>query len=337
MKRIIGSLAGVVLAGILIVGCGSASAGAGATTHTTASKPVTVQFAYDWPTPDFGMVPVVVAMDKGYYKASGINLKAIFPPDTSTAMKIVGIGQANVGYDTTTDIAFAKQQAVPAISIANVSQSNNWGLVGRPGEKINVHALRGKSIGIYSDSWTKAMLPFVLQRAGLTESDVKLVTAANDDIPLLLAKKIDVATETSNFGAVEVRTTTGKAPTMLLADTVGAPNVPIWNYVANQQYARQHPGVVRAFLAATKKGMIWSAAHPAPAVALFEKMYPKNGASHAYNLDGWEATAKLLKGPHGYLTETSTQWSQLTDALKRVHVLTKVLPPSDYYTNKYQP
>lgn len=336
MKR---SMAGLilVLAAVLIAGCGSRNiAGADAGTHAS-SRLTTVQFAYDWPTPDFGMVPMVAAMSKGYYRAAGIDLKPIFPPDTSTAMKIVGIGQANVGYDTTTDIAFAKQQAVPAISIANVSQSNNWGLVGRPGEKIDVHALRGKSIGIYTDSWTKAMLPFVLQHVGLTENDVKLVTAANDVIPLLLAKKIDVATETSNFGAVEVRTTTGKPATMLLADKVGAPDVPIWNYVANQRYAQQHPNTVRAFLAATKKGMIWSAAHPAAAVRLFEKMYPKNGSSHTYNLDGWEATAKLLKGPHGYLVETPRQWSQLTNALKRVHVLSKVLPPGDYYTNKYQP
>lgn len=336
MKRSMGSLIGVVLAAVLIAGCGSRNI-AGADAAHTSSRLTTVQFAYDWPTPDFGMVPMVAAMSKGYYRAAGIGLKPIFPPDTSTAMKIVGIGQANVGYDTTTDIAFAKQQAVPAISIANVSQSNNWGLVGRPGEKINVHALRGKSIGIYTDSWTKAMLPFVLQHVGLTENDVKLVTAANDVIPLLLARKIDVATETSNFGAVEVRTTTGKPATMLLADKVGAPDVPIWNYVANQRYAQQHPNTVRAFLAATKKGMIWSAAHPAAAVRLFEKMYPKNGASHTYNLDGWEATAKLLKGPHGYLVETPSQWSQLTNALKRVHVLGKVLPPSDYYTNKYQP
>ncbi len=336
MKRTTGGLIGVLVIGTLLAGCSSAASSAGATTSAPRAL-TTVSFAYDWPTPDFGMVPVVVAMDKGYYKASGITLKPIFPPDTSTAMKIVGIGQANVGYDTTTDIAFARQQSVPAISIANVSQSNNWGLVGRPGEKINIRALRGKSIGIYSDSWTKAMLPFVLQHAGLTEADVKLVTAASDDIPLLLARKIDVATETTNFGAVEVRTTTRKAASVLLANKVGAPNVPIWNFVANQQYARQHPGTVRAFLSATRKGMIWSVAHPGPAVRLFEKMYPKNGASHAYNLDGWEATAALLKGPHGYLIETARQWSQLTNALKRVHVLSKVLPPSGYYTNKYQP
>lgn len=336
MKRPGSGLAGMLVIGVLLAGCGNSAASSGATVPAP-SKITTVSFAYDWPTPDFGMVPMVVAMDRGYYKAAGIALKPIFPPDTSTAMKIVGIGQANVGYDTTTDIAFARQQGVPAISIANVSQSNNWGLVGRPGEKIDVRALRGKSIGIYSDSWTKAMLPFVLQHASLKESDVKLVTATNDVIPLLLAKKIDVATETTNFGAVEVHTTTGKPASVLLATKVGAPNVPIWNYVANQQYAQQHPGTVRAFLSATKKGMIWSVAHPAAAVRLFEKMYPKNGASHTYNLDGWEATARLLKGPRGYLVETAKQWTQLTHALKRVHVLSKVLAPSGYYTNKYQP
>lgn len=335
MKRSVQAVMTAVLAAAFIAGCGSTSSSSG-NGSKKSSKPVNMTFAYDWPTPDFGMVPMAVASHNGYYRTAGINLKPVFPPDTSTSTKIVGIGQADVGYDTTTDIAFAKQQGVPTISIANYSQSNNWGLVGRPGEKIDVNALKGKKIGIYTDSWTKAMLPFVLDHAGLTENDVQLVTATNDVIPLLLTKKIDVATETTNFGAVEVRTTTHKAPTIVLAKTVGAPDVPIWNLIANEKYAQQHPSMVKAFLSATKKGMQWSVAHQSQAVAIFEKMFPKNGYTHASNVLGWKATAALLNGPNGYLVESNQQWAQLTDALKRAKVLNKVLSPSKYYTNKYQ-
>jgi ABC-type nitrate/sulfonate/bicarbonate transport system substrate-binding protein len=294
-----------------------------------------VTFAYDWPTPDFELLPIAVAVNKGFYKAAGVNLNVVFPPDVATTMKMVGIGQANIGFDTTTDIAFAKQQGVPAISIANFSQSNNWGLIGRPGEKINLHQLKGKKIGIYTDSWTKAMLPFVLRSAGLKESDVRLITSSNDEIPLLLSKKLDIATDTSNYGAIEVLTTTGKPPTMLWAAHAGAPNIPIWGYATNITWARSHAAAIRGFLAATKRAMIWASANPSAAVSIFIKMFPKNGSSRAYNMDGWKATIPLLKGPHGYFTESNAQWSLLTHALRSVGVLSKVLPPSQYYTNKY--
>lgn len=322
----------VALAAVLAAGYGTSSVSwAG-----SAAKQTQVTFAYDWPTPDFAIIPVVVAREKGFYRAHGINLKIVFPPDVATTMKMLGIGQANIGYDTTTDVAFAGQQGVPAVSIANFSQSNNWGLIGRPGERINLHSLKGKSIGIYNDSWTKAMLQFVLRSAGLKESQVKEVTAPSDTIPLLLSKKIDLATETSNYGGVEVQTTTHKRPTEVLGTKVGAPNIPIWVFAANTRWAQQHAALVRSWLLATREGMQWSITHPNQAVSIYERAYPKNGSSHAYNLAGWEVTVPLLKGKNGFFRETNSQWSQLTGALKAVKVLTKVLPPSAYYTNRYQ-
>jgi ABC-type nitrate/sulfonate/bicarbonate transport system substrate-binding protein len=326
----------IVLGVVLVVALATAYGLPNATSAQSGHRQVPVRFAYDWPTPDFAIIPVIVARDKGFYRSAGIDLRVVFPPDVATTMKMLGIGQANIGYDTTTDVAFAKQQGVPAISIANFSQSNNWGLIGRPGERIDLHTLRGKSIGIYNDSWTKAMLQFVLRAAHVKESQVKLVTAASDVIPLLLSKKIDLATETTNYGGVEVLTTTHRRPTVLLAAKVGAPNVPIWVYATNTRWAQQHPVVVHKWLVATRRAILWSIAHPDQAVRIYEKAYPKTGATHAYNLAGWKATMVLLKGRHGFFRETDAQWRELTQALKSVHALTKVLPPSAYYTNSYQ-
>ena len=67
------------------------------------------------------------------------------------------------------------------------------GLFGRPGEPLPLDDLKGKSIAIYTDSWTKAMMPFVLKAAKLTEDD--LIIAQDSDTDLLLAGKIDIAAD----------------------------------------------------------------------------------------------------------------------------------------------
>lgn len=333
MRRRVSLGVAALAATLLLAACGSS--GAPAASGSSPQQMSTVRFVYDWPTPDFLLTPIIVAQDKGFYKAEGLNVQISFPPDNSTTMKILGIGKADVGFDTTTDVAFAKQAQIPVTAIGNFSQSNNWGLIGRPGQPIDLHALKGANIGIYTDSWTKAMLPFVLKAAGVTQSQVHLIIATTDVIPLLLSNKIQVATETTNYGGVEVKTSTGKAPEVLLAKDVGAPNVPIWVYAANSTWLQNNPDLARRWLAATEKGMEWASANPAQAVAMFEKVYPKTAYTHQASLDGWEATVPLLKGPDGYLTQTSRQWSELTGALKSVGELKTVLPASAYYTNRY--
>ena len=43
-----------------------------------------------------------------------------------------------------------------------------------------------KTIGTYNDSWSKAQLQIMLQSEHLKLSDVKLVIASSDTVPLLL-------------------------------------------------------------------------------------------------------------------------------------------------------
>src|ERR1700712_1186011 len=237
-----------------------------------------VRFVFDWPTADFELVPIAVAQAEGFYKDAGIEVSTAFRPDRSTPDRMLASGHAAVGFDATTDIIFAAQQGVPIISIGFFSQSNNWGLIGRPGERIDMTQLKGKTIAIYTDSWTKAMMPFVLKKAGLTENDVKQVIAQDDDIPLLLNKKIDLATNCSNYALADVLPQLKVEPTMLLGPAVGAPDIPVWNYSAAKPFAAAHPDQVKAWLGATAKAMDWATTHQDQAIADLLKLYPSAGS-----------------------------------------------------------
>jgi NitT/TauT family transport system substrate-binding protein len=320
----------VILAAV--AGCSSSSGGGAAETAPGLS---TIQLVYDWPGVDFEAVPIAVGQQQGFYKKYGLNIDLVLPPNNATTVKMLAVGKGDIGFDSTVDVVFARAAGIPVVSIANYSQYNNWGLVARPGTTIDLSSLRGKSIGVFTDSWTRAMMPYVLRAGNVSASDVKQIIFQANDLSPMLAGKINIATNTTNYAVAQVQSATGKKPSVMLATDFGAPNVPIWIYVATSSWLSAHGSEARAFLAATKEALAWSIAHPQAAVNDFTTVYPKNGSSATYNLDGWLATIPILRGSHGLLTQWPSEWTQTVSALKSVNLLSTSFPASAYYTNQY--
>jgi putative hydroxymethylpyrimidine transport system substrate-binding protein len=330
MRARLGALATIVVALALAaaLGVGQSAASSG------GAKLTKIRMVQEWPVADGFWIPWIVARDRGWYKAAGIDLQIIPPPTVADTVKFLGTGRAELGFTTILDVIFAKEQGAPIISVGAYSQSNNWGLIGRQGEKFTVADMKGKKIGIYNDAWTKAQLSIMLKSANLTLKDVKMVAAASDVVPLLLAKKVDVATGVTNAEASEVRTVGKQRPFMLLAKDYGVPNSPIWLVAANTGWLKKNPQLARTWFKVTKRAVAWSIAHPVAAVKMFEAAYPK-AEPFNYALDQWRATIPLFTSPGGYFNQTDKQWSALLPALKQQKLIKKALPPRSYYTNAY--
>ena len=293
--------------------------------------------ATEWPFPDPLWIPFLAAQDQGFYEEAGLEATIQPPPDNSTTMRMLGSGQAQVGLSAITDVVFARGEDLSVVSVANMTQTNNWGLFSLGDEPIDVASLAGKKVGIYNDSWTAAMLPLVLASGGLTMDDVQTVAATASVIPLLLEGEIDVATEVTNLGGVEITTSGGGEPQILLAPEVGAPDTPVWVYVASSDFASENPETVTAWLEATRLGAEWATDNPEEAVALFEEAYPETASSHEYNLEAWNATVPLLTKDGEFFTQTDEQWTAFTQALVDAGQVDEALAPSEYYTNDYLP
>lgn len=318
---------------------GSTSSSSAATdgAATTTGEPLAITLSYDWPTVDFEAVPIVVAQQKGWFAEQGVDVELIFPPDAASSAKVLATGDSDLALLTTTDVAFSVKSELPITSIGNYTMSNNWGLFAKPGTPISIDDLQGKRISTYGDSWTKAMLPFVLDAAGLTDKDVDEVVV-DWDLPLLLNGKIDVATNTTNFMLAGVRDETGEDPNYLLARDHGAPDVPVWVYAGNKAWLAEHADGAKGFLAAIAKATEWACANPEDAATLFGEAYPDSGYSFSYNRIGWTDTCRYMQDDAGrYFTQSDEQWTTLGEALKGIGELDTVADPSAYYTNEYLP
>ena len=80
-----------------------------------ASKLTTMRMVQEWPVADGFWIPWIVARDKGWYKAAGIDLQIIPPPTVADTVKFLGTGRADIGFTTILDVIFAKAQNAPIV------------------------------------------------------------------------------------------------------------------------------------------------------------------------------------------------------------------------------
>src|SRR3954471_1217525 len=116
-----------------------------------------VKVAPGWIAPDITWIPITIGISNGFYKAEGLQVSLVPPPDNSSAVKLAASGQADIDQTTLTDQIFAAKEGLPVISIANLTQTNNWGFFTPSGKKITGASLKGKRVGVFDDAWTKAM------------------------------------------------------------------------------------------------------------------------------------------------------------------------------------
>jgi len=296
-----------------------------------------VRLVYFWPVQGFLLIPIVVAQKHGIYQRYGLSVSIELPPDAQTTARMLAVGQADIAMEPRTDVIFAANIDLPLISIANYDQHNSWCVVGRPGQEIDLKFLRGKKIGIFTDSWTAVMMRMLFDRTGVSDPDeVEQIITQFEDMPLLLSGRLDLATNTAPFAIAESVTGTGKRPNLACPDRTGIPDIPVWSFTATPLWLARHATEARAWLAATIEALDWSVSHPSEAAKLFAETYPLVD-SPLYDDVGWAATLPYLGHRGEFLHQTAASWADLAAGMQRAGLISKVMPLSTYYSNAYQP
>lgn len=296
-----------------------------------------VRLVYFWPVQGFLLIPIVVAQEQGIYRRYGLDVSIVLPPDAQTTARMLATGQAEIGMEARTDVVFAAEVSLPLVSIANYDQHNSWCVVGRPGEPIDLRTLEGKKIGIFTDSWTAVMMHLLFEKSGVKDAEnVQQIITQFEDLPLLLSGRLDLATNAASFAIAASIAQDGQMPSLACPNVTGVPDIPIWSFTATPQWLRLHGADAKAWLAATREGLLWAMAHPTEAAALFSKIYPEVD-SPLYDKAGWAAAVPYFGNSDTALSQTSQSWSKLASEMHRIGLISKVRPLATYYTNDFLP
>ena len=235
-----------------------------------AAAQTDVKFALDW-KPEGPSAPYYVALDKGYYKAEGLDVTIDTGPGSVAGIGRIAGGAYPIGFMDLNSLAKFRDQNpgnsvkavmivydAPAFAIASLSKAG----IAKPKD------LEGKILGAPPPDGAWAQWPAFVKANSIDTSKVKV-----DPIgfpvrePMLAQGKVDAITGFSFsmvFNLMQANVPQADIKTMMMSDfgIVMYGNA----IMVNADYAAKNPKVVAGFVKATIKGMQDTVKDPAAAV-----------------------------------------------------------------------
>lgn len=238
-----------------------------------------------------------VALDKGYYKAEGLNVTIDRGYGSGDTVKRVATGSADFGIaDITTLLSARANSGAPAVMVATFFNNDPEAvLVLKSSGIAKLQDLDGKRIGGGSTSASLKLLPALATLTGL--KNYHAVPMSSDQIyPALLSKQVSGITgftDNAAFMAPQAKKMGDSIMTFAYSD------YGIQDYgsaiITQEKMVDAKSPVIAKFLSASLKGVAWAIKHPDESVAILRKYAPLVDTDVA--LQTWEIDRKLIDTP----------------------------------------
>jgi NitT/TauT family transport system substrate-binding protein len=218
-----------------------------------------------------------VALEKGYYKDAGLDVKIIGGNGSVDAIRQVGANNANFGFADAGSLMLSRaNDNIPVALVAIV--------YARPPQAIFCSAeaglktpkdLEGQSIANPAGGSIPDMFPAFAKAAGIDASKVKWVVAASSALPGLLASGKVPCVGQFTVGEPMLRAQAAPKKLVRFAFSDSGLNYYGNGLIATEATIKSRPDLVRRFVAATVRGMKAAFADPAEAGAIMHKHHPE--------------------------------------------------------------
>jgi NitT/TauT family transport system substrate-binding protein len=345
-KRAIGARRGLLaLAGAAVLGlagCGQGSAAAPSHPAGATAKPAlrTVTFRLDW-IPVGYEAPFVYGVTHGIYRRYGLDVKWGWGDGSAAAVKYVDTGKvmfADGDANTVLDVDAAGGHVKMVLGFI---QDNPDSVIVPVNSRIRtLKQLKGASIAASPGSSTELLLPALLHAAGLTTKDVHIdnMSAAAKTLALLNGR-VDAEI---NYGFETQPELAAKGLNTRLINYADYGVNPIdLGIVTSDQLIKTHPGLVKAFVAATQASILAAEKHPRAAEAAV--IAHANGTAPPMKilLEQWQAAEKLLQTPndigHPVGWMSTKDWQETEQLYRQYLGLKEQVPLSQAFTDQFVP
>jgi NitT/TauT family transport system substrate-binding protein len=279
-----------------------------------------------------------VALEKGYYKDAGLDVKIIGGNGSVDAIRQVGANNANFGFADAGSLMLSRaNDNIPVALVAIV--------YARPPQAIFCSAeaglktpkdLEGQSIANPAGGSIPDMFPAFAKAAGIDASKVKWVVAASSALPGLLASgKVPCV---GQFTVGEPMLRAQAAPKKLVRFAFSDSGLSYYGngIIATEATIKSKPDLVRRFVEATVKGMKAAFADPAEAGAIMHKYHPEVDVGVAKGET--EAVAELAEVKGTPLAQIDPSRMQATlDVVNGAFKLKSPISAGDVYVAGFVP
>jgi NitT/TauT family transport system substrate-binding protein len=277
-----------------------------------------------------------VALDKGWYAEEGIDLTINAGGPDLVSVDLVTAGVHNFGTSLLADLIVAVEDGKPAVSIAQIQQTNGLLLLAYSSSGIEGPAdFAGQRVGVWLGGW-EAQFNALMAREGLSTQDFDLVSQGFSMDPFLDGS-LDVASAMI-YNEYHV----------VLESGVAAEELNIIDYAdygldfpgdvlfTSRRLAEEDPELCTRMLRASLRGWAYAVENPEEAVQIVLKYDEAGIQTEAHQRSMMEEIAKLVSlplRPIGYTDRDDVR--RTIDTLLSYGVLSQGVEPETVFTNDF--
>jgi NitT/TauT family transport system substrate-binding protein len=264
---------------LFVTACGAKEEGSSAPKKEEVEK-ITVA---NWSQPITEATNLLVDENKGFFKEKGIDLTVIPGAGGGDAIKNILSGKADIAFTDPGSLYFALDQGEKLKVIYNIYPQNVFNVVSLKEKNITKpEDLKGKTIGVYSlTSGTRQNLLVLLHKAGLSESDVKIVETGISNFAPLMQGQVDATAATDTGLYLGKQKGLGDVNVMEVKDYL---NIPSDVFVVTEQTYEEKKDELQKFVEAYRNSAEWMLENPEEAATL-AKQYAIDGKDEKVNLE----------------------------------------------------
>jgi putative hydroxymethylpyrimidine transport system substrate-binding protein len=241
-------------------------------TSAPAVKPFTVML--DW-FPNADHAPLYSAIAGGEFRAVGLEVHPVVPPETADPLKLLAAGKVDMAISYEPELLLARDQGLKLVSIGALVQRPLTSIIALPGAHVSsVAELAGKTVGTAGIPYQAAELRAALRAAGVNPASVKEVNVGFNLVPAMLSKRVAATLGGYwNYEGIQLRLL-HRHPVVIPVDKAGVPSYDELVLVVREDEARNDGQDLRAFMQALSQGEHAVRANPQAAAALVVKANP---------------------------------------------------------------
>ena len=285
---------------------------------------------------------IYVAMQKGYFEEEGLKVNIQFPSNENDAISLVAAGKAEIGAYYMQDVITTRtNQNVPVKSIASVAQRPLNIILSLKDKNITKPSdLEGKTIGYAGTDLSIALVKYLLENAGCTYDENKMVNVGFDLMASMTTGQVDATIGCLVNHEVPQMEEEGFEVNYFNLDDYGVPTYYELVFLANDKMIDEEPETLKAFLRACKKGFEDTKNDPAGALQiLLDNQNAENFAlSETVETKSLETLLPIMEMDDSpFLNQKESDWQNNIDWLYDQGLANEKLDASNFYTNEFLP
>lgn len=328
-KKILAILLSTVLAATALAGCGNK--------QTKSDELEDFSIVLDW-YPNAVHAFIYEAIDKGYYKEEGLNVKVQFPSNANDAISLTAAGKADAGIYYLQDIITTRgNQDIPVVSIGSIVQSPLSIILSLKDKNItSPKDLEGKKVGYGGTELSESIIQFMLKEAGCDPKKVELIDVGFDLMSSMTTGNVDATLGCLVNHEVPAMEKEGFEVNYFSPTEYGVPNYYELVIITGEQTLAQDKDKLTKFLRASKKGFEDMKNDPKEALdILLEYQNQENfPLDKEVETKSFETILPLMETKDSpFLSQDEAVWQTNIDWLKEQGLLKTEMKATDMFVN----